>query len=104
MVGSVEKGFHARVVEVTSSAHRGCNIPEDMEMVGIDETGAYNPPLAYGQSKLANVYMMDEIERRYGAQGVHGLSVHPGGIFTGLRWFVSLTVMDKLKGPRQRGT
>ncbi|KAJ3463466.1 hypothetical protein MRS44_008252 [Fusarium solani] len=36
-------------------------------------------------SKLANVYTASEIERRYGAQGLHAWSVHPGGIRTGLQ-------------------
>lgn len=38
------------------------------------------PLLGYAQSKTANIYMALEIERRYGAKGVRGLAVHPGGI------------------------
>ena len=34
--------------------------------------------VAYGQSKTANIWMANEIERRFGAQGLHALSVHPG--------------------------
>ena len=45
----------------------------------------YDGLLAYGQSKLANVYTASEIERRYGSQGLHAWSVHPGGIRTGLQ-------------------
>lgn len=40
---------------------------------------------AYGQSKTANIHMANQIERLYGSQGLHGLSLHPGGIHTGLR-------------------
>ena len=32
----------------------------------------------YGQSKTANIYMANEIERRYGSSGLHALSLHPG--------------------------
>ena len=39
---------------------------------------------AYGQSKTANIWMANEIERRYGAQGLHALSLHPGVIKTDL--------------------
>lgn len=45
----------------------------------------YNYATAYAQSKLANVYMANEIERRYGLKGLHAWSVHPGGIRTGLQ-------------------
>ena len=34
----------------------------------------YEPWRAYGQAKTANIYMANEIERRYGANGLHG---HP---------------------------
>ena len=45
----------------------------------------YHKWLGYGQSKTANVYLANNIERRYGAQGLHAHSLHPGAIFsTGL--------------------
>lgn len=100
ILSSVSPEFHCRVIGVTSSAHRGAVIPlGHMSRIGIDEEGVYNPRMAYGQSKLANIYMMNEIERRYGRQGVHGLSVHPGGIFTGLQKHVSDEVMRRLREP-----
>ena len=96
MARSVEPAMHCRVVGVTSSAHRGAVLPLDMSKLGIDE-GKYNGRVAYGQSKLANIYMMNEIERRYGMQGIHGLSVHPGGIFTGLQQHVREEATGRLK-------
>ena len=41
--------------------------------------------LAYAQAKCANIWMANELERRYGSKGVHSISVHPGGIETGLQ-------------------
>jgi len=41
----------------------------------------YIPLLAYAQSKTANIYMANSIERHYGSKGLHATSVHPGGIF-----------------------
>ena len=38
--------------------------------------------VAYGQSKTANIWMANEIDRRYGAGGLHALSIHPGNIQT----------------------
>jgi NAD(P)-dependent dehydrogenase (short-subunit alcohol dehydrogenase family) len=47
------------------------------------------PWVAYGQAKTANIWMVNEIERRYGSNGLHGLSLHPGGIQTGLQVHVA---------------
>ena len=44
--------------------------------------GVYNPLIAYGQSKTANIWMANEIERRYSGEGLHGLSLNPGNILT----------------------
>ncbi|GAQ04974.1 short-chain dehydrogenase TIC 32, chloroplastic [Aspergillus lentulus] len=74
--------FHSRVVNVSSAAHRrhGINASDNYNF----EKGDYDPWVAYAQSKTANVYMANEIERRYGSLGLHATSVHPGGILTGL--------------------
>ena len=68
--------FQSRVVNVASTGHRYAEIHFDNINL---ENGIYDPGLAYGQSKLANIYMANEIETRYGSQGIHGLSLHPGG-------------------------
>ncbi|UPL01007.1 hypothetical protein LCI18_011941 [Fusarium solani-melongenae] len=74
--------FQSRVVIVSSTAHR--NAPMDFGDLNWEKR-RYEPSVAYGQSKLANVYTASEIERRYGSQGLHAWSVHPGGIRTGLQ-------------------
>ncbi|KAJ6086662.1 hypothetical protein N7467_005576 [Penicillium canescens] len=73
---------HSRVVNVSSAAHRlnGINATDNYNF----EKGGYNPWVSYAQSKTANIYMANEIERRYGSQGLHATSIHPGGIATGL--------------------
>ncbi|KAK5994723.1 Short-chain dehydrogenase/reductase prx1 [Cladobotryum mycophilum] len=74
--------FQSRVVVVSSTAHR--NAP--MEFSDLNwEKRKYDGLLAYGQSKLANVYAASEIERRYGSRGLHAWSVHPGGFEQGSR-------------------
>jgi NAD(P)-dependent dehydrogenase (short-subunit alcohol dehydrogenase family) len=82
MLESVMPDFHSRVVALSSTAHREARI--DITDLNLERRG-YNPVYAYSQSKLANVYMANEIERRYGSQGLHAWSVHPGGIRTGLQ-------------------
>ncbi|PKX94998.1 short-chain dehydrogenase [Aspergillus novofumigatus IBT 16806] len=99
LLRSATPQFHSRVVGVTSSAHRKSGIRfGDLQF----EREKYDGALAYAQSKTANIYMMNEIERRFGEQGLHGLSVHPGLIFTGLQKFVDDGVMDEWRKPGMR--
>ena len=90
LLASSTPGFNSRVVCLSSSGHRGAGI--QFENYNF-EKGDYTPWTAYGQSKTANIYMANEIERRYGPKGLHALSVMPGGIMTGLQ----VHVIDQLK-------
>jgi NAD(P)-dependent dehydrogenase (short-subunit alcohol dehydrogenase family) len=73
--------FQSRVVCLTSSGHRYSPVLfDDLDL----SVGGYTPFKAYGQSKTANIHMATEIERRYGARGLHATAVHPGGIMTNL--------------------
>lgn len=86
---------NSRVVMVSSGAHRYSEIQfGDMNF----EKGSYDSGKAYAQSKTANIYMANSIERHYGERGVHGLSLHPGVIFTGLYKYVdrqSVALLEK---------
>lgn len=85
--------FHSRVVVVSSTAHREYPLSlAELEQIKTNyystrytPSHKYDPKKAYGHSKLSNVYMASEIERQYGARGLHAWSVHPGGIRTGLQ-------------------
>ncbi|PRP87310.1 hypothetical protein PROFUN_01572 [Planoprotostelium fungivorum] len=78
--------FHSRVVCVSSLGHRSGGILFDDYNF---EKTPYSPWRAYGQAKTANIYLANEIERRYGSQGLHATSLHPGGIKTGLQKHVA---------------
>ncbi|KAH7166459.1 hypothetical protein EDB81DRAFT_866228 [Dactylonectria macrodidyma] len=82
LLAAVTPEFHSRVVVLSSTAHSmgGINASDNYNF----QNGGYHPWVAYGQSKTANIYMANEIERRYGSQGLHATSLHPGGIMTGL--------------------
>ena len=82
LLASSNPDFHSRVVMVASSSHRTCNLNESDNYNF--EKGGYHFLLAYGNSKLANVYVANELDRRYGHKGLHATSVHPGGILTNL--------------------
>jgi len=83
LLASATPEFPSRVVALSSSGHRIVDhiAFDNLNLAG----GAYEPWAAYGQSKLANVFMASEIERRYGAaHHLHAWSVNPGGIETPL--------------------
>lgn len=70
LLAATTPAFHSRVVSVSSLGHRFSPIDfDDLDF-----------RTAYGQSKTANIYLATEIERRFGAHGLHGLAVHPGFI------------------------
>lgn len=71
---------NSRVVLTTSSMHRITTLRDSDDYNY--EKGQFNVMEAYAHSKLANIYMANEIERRYGSRGLHGLSAHPGVIRT----------------------
>ncbi|KAK6063940.1 putative short-chain dehydrogenase [Seiridium cupressi] len=62
LIASSTSEFPSRVVNVTSSAHRVCHLPESDNYDF--QKGGYTFLRAYAQSKLATVYMANEIERR----------------------------------------
>ncbi|KAJ5546111.1 short-chain dehydrogenase [Penicillium frequentans] len=80
LLSSSTPAFNSRVVILASSAHRVSSVHFD----NLSLEGEYEPWKAYGQSKTANVWTANEIERRYGAQGLHAFSLHPGAIATEL--------------------
>lgn len=77
LLASASLSFPSRVVFVSSLGHRMS--PIHFSDLDLKQQG-YNKWTAYGQSKTANIYLANEIERRYGSQGLHATSVHPGTI------------------------
>lgn len=70
----------ARVVTVSSEAHRGAQINFD----DINAEKGYNPLHAYAQSKLANILFTHELARRLRGEGVVVNAVHPGVVNTNI--------------------
>jgi NAD(P)-dependent dehydrogenase (short-subunit alcohol dehydrogenase family) len=84
--------FNSRVISLSSTGHRAGGIR--FEDLNFDEPDSYDPMLAYGQAKTANIYLANEIERRYGSQGLHALSLHPGIINTNLAKYMTQEMKD----------
>ena len=89
LLESATPQFPSRVVAVASMGHRAGGVRFDNLNFEPQGSGAYNAWGAYGQSKTANIYFTSYIERYYGAQNLHGMALHPGGISTGLQVHVS---------------
>ena len=102
LLATAKQYGEARVVNVVSKLHaRGRNDGLDGHLT------PYDSWTAYGTSKLALVHEAREIERRYGDQGLHGYSVHPGSVSTniadrGLESAPLLGRLRKLAAPLER--
>jgi len=84
----------ARVVAVSSTAHlRSPVVFEDIHF----RDRAYEPWLAYGQSKTANVLFAVEATNRWANDGITVNALHPGGIQTNLQRYVSAEELARLR-------
>ncbi len=79
--GAQERGG-ARIVVVSSSSHTTARVDfDDLHF----ERRAYDPWIAYGQSKTANILFAVEAHRRWAADGIIVNALHPGLIATNLQ-------------------
>jgi NAD(P)-dependent dehydrogenase (short-subunit alcohol dehydrogenase family) len=70
-----------RLINLASAGHRFSNV--DLEDPNFERT-PYEPFVAYGRSKTANILFAVEFDRRHRNRGVRATAVHPGGIHTEL--------------------
>lgn len=82
-----------RLVNLASAGHRFSDVDLDDPNF---ETTAYDPWIAYGRAKTANVLFAVEFDRRHRDRGVRAAAVHPGGIHTELGRHMSSEDMDAL--------
>jgi NAD(P)-dependent dehydrogenase (short-subunit alcohol dehydrogenase family) len=71
----------SRLVNLSSAGHRRADV--DLDDPSYERT-PYDPFVAYGRSKTANVQFAVEFDRRHKANGVRATAVHPGIIQTEL--------------------
>jgi NAD(P)-dependent dehydrogenase (short-subunit alcohol dehydrogenase family) len=83
LIGSMGESADARVVTVSSGAHRMGKINFD----DLQSTRRYNRWRAYGQAKLANLLFAFELDRRLraGGSGIRSVAAHPGYSATNLQ-------------------
>jgi len=71
----------ARLINLSSSGHRFSNVNLDDPNF---ENEPYEPFVAYGRSKTANILFTVEFDRRHKDRDIRAAAVHPGGIMTEL--------------------
>src|SRR6202047_392637 len=70
-----------RLINLSSAGHRFSNV--DLEDPNFERT-PYEPFVAYGRSKTANILFAVAFDLRHRGRGVRAAAVHPGGIKTEL--------------------
>lgn len=70
-----------RLINLSSSGHRFSNV--DLEDPNFEKT-PYEPFVAYGRSKTANILFAVAFDKRHRKHGIRAAAVHPGGIQTEL--------------------
>ena len=73
-----------RIVNVSSEGHRRAKLTRRPLMEILRGEGRYGGVQAYCDSKLANVLFTEELQRRWGGDGVAATAIHPGALATGI--------------------
>ena len=82
-----------RLINLSSAGHRYSNV--DLEDPNFERT-PYDPMVAYGRSKTANILFAVEFDRRHKSRGVRAAAVHPGAIQTELGRYAEPGRIEKL--------
>ena len=82
-----------RLINLASSGHRFSNV--DLNDPNFQRT-AYEPFVAYGRSKTANILFAVAFDRRHRERGIRAAAVHPGGIRTELGRHMDSARMEKM--------
>jgi NAD(P)-dependent dehydrogenase (short-subunit alcohol dehydrogenase family) len=82
-----------RLINLSSAGHRYSNV--DLDDPNFERT-PYEPFVAYGRSKTANILFAVAFDKRHRDRGVRATAVHPGGIKTELGRYVEPGRMEKV--------
>ncbi|KAF2163168.1 hypothetical protein M409DRAFT_68767 [Zasmidium cellare ATCC 36951] len=95
LLASAASDFPSRIISLSSKGHRYGRVR--FNDYNFTEPNSYHAGAAYGQAKAANIWFANELERRYGEHGLHAISLHPGGIWSGLQTHFNLEQLAKMK-------
>ncbi len=82
-----------RLINLSSAGHRRSNV--DLEDPNFEHT-PYEPFLAYGRSKTANILFAVAFDQRHRGRGIRAAAVHPGVIQTELGRYMEPGLLEKL--------
>src|SRR5712675_1912727 len=82
-----------RLINLSSSGHRFSNV--DLEDPNFERT-PYEPFVAYGRSKTANILFAVAFDKRHRSRGIRAAAVHPGGIHTELGRYLDPSRLEKI--------
>jgi NAD(P)-dependent dehydrogenase (short-subunit alcohol dehydrogenase family) len=82
-----------RLINLSSSGHRYANV--DLDDPNFERT-SYEPFVAYGRSKTANILFAVAFDERHRGHGVRAAAVHPGGIRTELDRHIDSSRLGKI--------
>src|SRR6266850_766543 len=82
-----------RLINLSSAGHRYSNV--DLEDPNFERT-PYEPFVAYGRSKTANILFAVAFDRRHRGNGIRAVAVHPGGIQTELDRYLDPVRIQKM--------
>jgi len=82
-----------RLINLSSSGHRYSDV--DLEDPNFERT-PYEPFVAYGRSKTANILFAVAFDGRHRSRGIRAAAVHPGGIHTELGRYVDPSRLEKI--------
>jgi NAD(P)-dependent dehydrogenase (short-subunit alcohol dehydrogenase family) len=86
-------GAGSRLINLASSGHRFSNV--DLEDPNFEHT-PYEPFVAYGRSKTANILFAVAFDQRHRERGIRAAAVHPGGIQTELARYMDPSHLEAM--------
>jgi NAD(P)-dependent dehydrogenase (short-subunit alcohol dehydrogenase family) len=86
-------GAGSRLINLASSGHRFANV--DLEDPNFKHT-PYEPFVAYGRSKTANILFAVAFDQRHRERGIRAAAVHPGGIQTELARYMDPSHLEAM--------
>ena len=82
-----------RLVNLSSAGHRYANV--DLDDPNFERT-PYQPFVAYGRSKTANILFAVAFDQRHRGRGIRAAAVHPGGIRTELNRHMDAAALGQI--------
>jgi NAD(P)-dependent dehydrogenase (short-subunit alcohol dehydrogenase family) len=82
-----------RLINLSSAGHRFANV--DLDDPNFERT-PYDPFVAYGRSKTANMLLAVAFDRRHQGNSIRAAAVHPGGVQTALDRHVDPILIQRI--------